>query len=97
MSTGYGLLKKFGKIRENSGFVKTSHELPLNIYLIPKYLFYIVYLYRNGCEVFLDQAELDDHQKNCLYRPINCPYNLSCNEKVIFLHLEDHLAKGGFS
>merc|ERR1712008_273240 len=35
--------------------------------------------FRNGCEVFLDQSELDDHQKNCLYRPINCPYNLSCN------------------
>ena len=50
--------------------------------------------YKNGCQTFLDQTELVDHQKNCLYRLVNCPYKLSCNEKVIFLHLEEHIAKG---
>ena len=51
--------------------------------------------YNDGCrQVFLQtQAEsLDDHQKGCIFRQVNCPV-VDCKEKVLFKNVIEHLKK----
>ena len=50
--------------------------------------------YRYGClQIFVQAEDLDYHQKDCVFRQINCPA-IECKEKVLFkdviYHLELH-------
>ena len=39
--------------------------------------------YKNGCREKLPVEGIDEHQKNCIFRMVNCPENYSkCKQKV---------------
>ena len=45
----------------------------------------------SGCEEVQIFSRLNDHEKICDYRPVNCVY-ISCNEKVALANLMNHLS-----
>ena len=44
----------------------------------------------DGCEVRTPLAKVDEHNKNCDFRPVDCPSQL-CEEKVTYQKVVDHI------
>ena len=51
--------------------------------------------YKTGCrETYVKAEDIDEHQKNCIFRMIYCPSNISpngCKEKILFKNISNHL------
>ena len=46
----------------------------------------------NGCQVYLGEKAMIAHERECIYRVVECP-NLDCSAKVQFHELLDHMEK----
>ena len=44
---------------------------------------------KHGCQEVCERSQLNDHERNCDYRIINCP-DFICKEKITFLDFMDH-------
>ena len=52
--------------------------------------------YKTGCrQVFLKTENLEDHRKECVFRPVYCPVVI-CEQKVLFLNITEHLTSHHF-
>ena len=52
--------------------------------------------YKTGCrQVFSKTENLEDHRKGCVFRPVYCPL-LLCEEKVLFVNINEHLTEKRF-
>ena len=45
--------------------------------------------FKNGCQDVIDSKSLEDHQKCCIYREINCVFD-NCKKQVLFKDFFDH-------
>ena len=52
--------------------------------------------YKTGCrQVFSKSENLEDHRLGCAFRPVYCPL-FTCEEKVLFLNITEHLTSQHF-
>lgn len=47
----------------------------------------------NGCKILSNASATDKHEKNCIHRPITCPYE-DCTEMVIVNNISQHFQEG---
>ena len=48
--------------------------------------------YPFGCREILQKQRLENHERNCIYKPVFCPY-LDCAQKMAFCQLSNHIKK----
>ena len=78
------------KIKCSCGSTVTQEE-PSNLTKklledLPWYCPHFVY----GCQEIMSKDKLENHQSDCAYRPVFCPF-YRCNEKLPFLKLNSHI------
>ena len=47
--------------------------------------------FKHGCRDVIQAKNLDEHEKTCIFREINCP-DSSCKEKVLFKDINEHVS-----
>ena len=46
--------------------------------------------FKHGCRDVIEAKNLDEHEKTCIFREINCP-DSSCEEQVLFKDFNEHV------
>ena len=58
--------------------------------LMEKLSWHCCWHFKNGCEDIFEAKDVEDHQKCCIYRKINCIFE-DCKEQVLFKDFFDHV------
>ena len=46
--------------------------------------------FKHGCRDLVEARNLEDHEKTCIFRKINCP-DFDCENQVLFKDINDHI------
>ena len=72
-------------------FRNPTANLPMTFSI--QHLPYICENNKFGCEEILNEVDLQEHEKYCIYQKINCVFLDKCKTEVGFLNYPDHILK----